>query len=455
MERMILVSADGHSGGPPDVYEDYLEERYRPALDDLRRENEEWIERGISQTRFTDEKLALIDDRGAIGSGGLTGAWDMRRRLEELDREGVAAEILIPGHQLATLPFFSVMNSPYPPELRAAGARAYHRWLADGIGSSDGRLIGVADAGPCLDMDAAVAELTWVADHGFRSVAPPGTVADAALPPLHDPHYEPFWATCAELDLVLTVHGYGIPQLERSELMRAMAGAASAPAADDDEARLKEHMVNRVVKESPLGDPIMATRRFVWQLMLAGVFDRHPGLKVVLTEVRADWVPATLAALDTLFAQQANPCALKPSEYWERHCYVAPSSTRRYEVDMRHEIGLDRIMFGMDYPHPEGTWPNTGDWIRATFADVPEHDARLMLGENAIECYGLDPAELAAVAERIGPTPAEVLGGATLVEPRLVQDFHDRSGYRSPAEVVDTDALAGLVARDRELVGRA
>jgi predicted TIM-barrel fold metal-dependent hydrolase len=455
MDRMILVSADGHTGGPPAIYADYIDPAYRDALEDLERENEEWVAMGISQDRFTAQKIALIDRDDAIKSGGLLGAWDMDRRLEEMDREGVAAEVVIPGHQMSTLPFFSVVNSPHPPDLRAAGARAYHRWLADCIAGAGGRIVGVADAGPCLDMDEAVRELHWVADHGYASVAPPGTVSDSALPLIHDPYYEPFWAACADLGLVLTVHGYAIPQIDKSQLMRTMTGSGEERGRAE-EARLREDMQgDRIPAGGLLGDPIMETRRFVWLLMLAGVFDRHPHLKVALTEVRADWVPDTIAALDRWFDRSDLTMVMKPSEYWRQHCYVAPSSTRRGEIEMRHEIGLTQMMFGVDYPHPEGTWPNTLDWIRTTFAGVPEADTRRLLGENAIECYGLDRGVLANVAQRIGPTPADIADGHA-VEPLLIEDFHERSGYASPAEVVDTARLESLFAQDEGiLAGRA
>ena len=126
----------------------------------------------------------------------------------------MAAEVLIPGHQVSMLPFFSVNNAPFAAELRAAGVRAYNRHLADGMADCGGRLVGIADPGPCLDIEATVRELRWVADHGFVGVAPPGQIYDPALPPLYDTSYEPFWAACAEAGLVLTLHaGYGIEQL--------------------------------------------------------------------------------------------------------------------------------------------------------------------------------------------------------------------------------------------------
>ena len=70
---------------------------------------------------------------------------------------------------------------------------------------------------------------------------------------------------------------------------------------------------------------------------------------------------------------------------------------------MRADIGLEKIMWGSDYPHPEGSWPNTAQYLRDTFGDFPEADGRKILGENAVEFYGLDRSRLQAVADEIGP----------------------------------------------------
>jgi hypothetical protein len=115
---------------------------------------------------------------------------------------------------------------------------------------------------------------------------------------------------------------------------------------------------------------------------------------------------------------------------------------------MRGTIGVDRWLFGTDYPHPEGTWPNSLDWIRTAFAGVSEADARRMLGENAIECYNLDRKALTALAERIGPSPEDILGGQRPIRPALVADFDKRAGYAQPMEQVDTAALGQLLRAD-------
>ena len=73
---------------------------------------------------------------------------------------------------------------------------------------------------------------------------------------------------------------------------------------------------------------------------------------------------------------------------------------------MRHEIGVETILWGSDFPHDEGTWPDTASALHATFDGVPEAELRAMLGGNAMQVYGFDPQVLAPHAERVGPAVA-------------------------------------------------
>ena len=134
------------------------------------------------------------------------------------------------------------------------------------------------------------------------------------------------------------------------------------------------------------------SRRPMWQMMLGGVFDRFPGLKVILTEIRLDWIPATLAHLDEAYEQHRDqmPAKRKPSEYWRTNFLAGASFIHKSEVEHRHELGVETILFGRDFPHPEGTWPHTREFLRAAFAGVPEDELRLMLGLNGIRFLGLD-----------------------------------------------------------------
>jgi Amidohydrolase len=143
---------------------------------------------------------------------------------------------------------------------------------------------------------------------------------------------------------------------------------------------------------------------------------------------------------------------MKPSDYFRRNCMVTPRSIHAAEVALRHEIGVDRLCFGADYPHYEGTWPNSLDWYRAAFAGVPEHEARMILGENLLNWYPFDRAQVVEVGVQIGPTVEEVVGGHP-VDDAPLDHFHKRSGYARPAEVVDTGAIDEALEEDLIGVG--
>ncbi|MEA3300897.1 MAG: amidohydrolase family protein [Pseudomonadota bacterium] len=454
MKRICIVSGDGHAGTRVADYRDYMPARYHGALKEVEQEERDFLLVTAGQSRFPEEALAVIDDRSAIRSGGQSGGWDPARRVREMDQEGVVAEIIHQGHQHASMPFFSITNRPRPPELRQVGAEAYHRWLAEHMAATGGRAFGVADPGPCHDMNAAVRELRWVADHGFVSVGVPGVVADSALPPLYDAHFDPFWAACQELGLVPSIHaGWGLEQGLFFRFADMMTGGQSIEQAARDGKFLAMGEELKKSRRSPnaLG---MQPRRAMWQLMLGGVFDRFPGLKLALTEIRAEWIPATLAYLDASVAESGVRIAHSPGEYFRRNCYVTPSSPKIEEIAMRHDIGVDRFIFGTDYPHPEGTWPNTREWLKTIFTGVEESEARMILGENAIDCYNLDRGKLLAIAERIGPLPDQILIRDYQPDAAMIADFDRRANFKVPPEEVDLAVLGELVSEDcRQLAG--
>jgi predicted TIM-barrel fold metal-dependent hydrolase len=446
MEPLIIISGDGHVGARPEDYRDYIDPQFRGALDDLVAENDAFL-------KITAARPLVMAAGGANPSSDEFAGWNVQTRLADLDADGVTMEVLHGGHQGSVLPFYSVMNKPYPADLRAAGARAHHRWVADLISQSDGRMHGVADPGPCLDMDATIAELTWCKQNGFVSVSLPQNTWDDTLPSVQDAYYEPIWSACEDLGLVLSVHaGWGSPQGKfwefAEQFEKLVVGAA-------DSTEASEKMLEAMAKsdDSPLALD-MGPRRVLWQLMLGGVFDRHPGLKLVLTEVRADWLPSTIRLLDERLATGSSPMKLKPSEYWQQNCFATPSSIHESEIETRHDIGIDQMIFGTDYPHPESTWPQTREWIQHTFQGVPESDARKILGENALRCYGFDRKKVEQIAARIGPAPSDVLGSFDIPK-ELLDSFDQRAGLRRVAEQADRDAVFALLDEDMRLAASA
>src|SRR5262249_5090661 len=136
-------------------------------------------------------------------------------------------------------------------------------------------------------------------------------------------------------------------------------------------AELRDTMLSGAMFLITVGEATFHAHRPLWFMIAGGVFDRFPTLRVAFTEQKSDWVPTCLGMLD--FGYKRMPLkGLRgvehaPSEYWTRQCYVGASTPSRIEAELRHEIGIENMMFGIDYPHFEGTWGRTRRFIRATF----------------------------------------------------------------------------------------
>jgi predicted TIM-barrel fold metal-dependent hydrolase len=161
-------------------------------------------------------------------------------------------------------------------------------------------------------------------------------------------------------------------------------------------------------------------------LIWGGAFERFPRLKVAITEGTTIWVPPYLELLDqrysaTHYAQKLGDyrshLSLKPSEYFARNVRLGASCMPRREAELRHDIGVANIMWGSDYPHPEGTWPYTRAQMTETFAALPENEVAAMLGGNAASFYGFDTEKLAPLVGRIGPQTAAFAATAVRLKP--------------------------------------
>ena len=166
------------------------------------------------------------------------------------------------------------------------------------------------------------------------------------------------------------------------------------------------------------------SHRPMWHLIYNGAFERHPDLKLVLTEQGTGWVPRTLATLDEFYHRFTTPGAVEhaiaggigevlrrpPSDYFATNCYITASSVRPIELTVRDEMGgSGRIMWGADYPHMEGSFPHTTEALRFAFAGIPGDEVNRMLAAVPAEVYGFDLDDLQQIADQIGPTVSELM----------------------------------------------
>jgi predicted TIM-barrel fold metal-dependent hydrolase len=321
-------------------------------------------------------------------------SWESDTRIEHMDAGGIAAEVVFPN---TVPPFYpSGVITALAPRTEAeyryrwAGIKAHNRWLADFCKEAPGRRAGLAQVF-LNDLDEAIAEVRWARASGLAGVLIPG---DNVV--LYDAQLDPFWAVCSELDL--PVHRHSIIVSESASEFGPAAGAVGA------------HEIQ------------FWFMRALAHLVFGGVFQRFPDLKFVLTETGCAWVPDELRKLDfeiqigktagnvghVAFGKAAEALDLSASEYFHRNCYLGVSLARPEEMQLRHQIGVEQLMWGADYPHTEGTFPHTRLGLRLLFAGVPEDEIRVMTSLSAAKVYGLDLDFLQPIADRIGPTVEEV-----------------------------------------------
>lgn len=376
-DRYTIISSDCHAGANHATYREYLEPKWHDEFD-------AW--RGKYRNPFRD----LQDD-------GRTRNWDDERRIGDQDGEGVVAEVLFPN---TVPPFFPTgqIVAPAPRdedfEKRLAGLRAHNRWLVDFVAAHPERRAGLGQIF-LNDVDEAVKDIRWMKEHGLAGVLLPGVSPDTTwIEPLFSPKYDPIWAVCQELEMPVTHHsgGSGIPSYGRYPFSNSI-------------------FVMEV--------GFFANRAF-WHLVMSGVFDRFPDLRLIMTEQGSSWVPGVLQRMDHFWEQMRNgrigeldvpegAVTKKPaSEYFRTNCWIGASFPSREDAECFEEIGFDRVMWGSDYPHDEGTFPSTRESLRRAFHDWPEDRLRAIFAENIAGVYGFDLGKLAPIAERVGPTVEEI-----------------------------------------------
>jgi predicted TIM-barrel fold metal-dependent hydrolase len=205
---------------------------------------------------------------------------------------------------------------------------------------------------------------------GITLLGSPNRVA-RGVPHLADPFWEPFWRTCEELDLPLHFH--------------ESAGAAVRPMP-------RWEGYGPGAAHTVLTSPTAATvAQLIPNLVFSGILARHPKLKWVCAEAGVGWLPYVLEACDYEWERRhlwTEGITTRPSESIRHQVYVN-FWYERSGIELRHEVGVDHIMWESDYPHTTSTYPRSWEFVERTLAGVPQEERTKMLHMNAMSVYHL------------------------------------------------------------------
>jgi predicted TIM-barrel fold metal-dependent hydrolase len=367
--KYTVISVDDHLVEPPDMFEGRLAARFAgraPVVVEDDKGHQLWEFDG---GRFTQVGMNAVAGRRP-NSYGLEpfrfdqmrpGCWDIKARVADMDINGVWASLSFPS--MITGFCGRVFSQCSDPELGLAVTRAWNDWLFEEWYSPFPERIIPLGITFLADPVAGAEEIRRNAARGFRSIAMPERPQRIGFPSLFSDHWEPILQACAETDTVISVHvgssgGYEFPPdcNETLALGATMFGQLS----------------------------LAACAEWLW----SGATVRYPNLKIAMSEGGIGWVPMLLDRLDNIVDRSGygRAWSMRPADVLKRNfwfCTLDDPST----IDCRERIGVDRIMVEVDYPHGDGTWPDTQAVIEQYWGHIPAGELRAMCCENAAALY--------------------------------------------------------------------
>jgi predicted TIM-barrel fold metal-dependent hydrolase len=295
--------------------------------------------------------------------------FDAPSQLDGMDQEGIDVAVLYPSFGL-----FALATDGLDPALALAISRAYNDWLHEFCATDPSRLKAVAMV-PRQDPEGAAAEATRaVRELGMVGVFVRPNAVDGRT--LDDRCYDPLYDACQTLGVPLGLHE---------------GGKAGHPQAGAD--RFTDLEMQHICTH-PLEQMCAAV-----SLIYGGVLDRFPTLEVAFLEAGCGWVPFWLERMDehhdNALAKNyggTRTRALRPSEYFQRQCYVSANADETFLASVADQIGADRIVFSSDYPHPDAPFPHAVDEF-LELDDLTDEQKRMILWDNTARLYHFDDGD--------------------------------------------------------------
>ena len=363
-----LISADGHVCEPANCYTDFIDPKFRdraPHIAEMDNGTEAFVVPGMRKPvglGFVDgagfgprerlaraKKMRFADVR--------VGAYRGKERLPYMDQDGLAAEIIY-----ASVGMGICMHRD--AEFKDACMKAYNRWLQGMCAEAPDRIFGLAQTA-VLSVDAAIDDFRRAKEMGMVGMMMPGD-------PIHEDFdhadYDALWECAVGLDMPICFH-----------ILTSRAGSIDA--------KPRGHALNNFL------GIIRAIQDVVGMMVLGGVFERHPKLKLVVAESDAGWLPHYMYRMDHAARINAEGGILKglsklPSEYIRSNVWA----TFQDDLTAYHTLGLvdvEHLLWASDFPHTDSTWPNSRQLIAEQSAHLNESQQQAIFRDNTAKLFNL------------------------------------------------------------------
>ena len=373
MGNYKLISADSHIIEPADLWKERIDPKYRDRAPYVvsEEDSDQWYVDGDLKFGFfgvTFQAGLRFDTPELIGHEGRLedippGGLDPHEHVKDMDLDGVSAGVVYPTQALNT---FMVLPDS---DLLSAICRGYNDWVADFCKPHPDRLkaIGMLNVD---DIGDAVGELQRAAKIGLAGVL----MTIQPMEKRYDhPDYEPLWAAAQDLDMVLSLHSGSV--------------------------RWKKGMTATVATH---GDPVLSVQKDYYprtcltSMILSGVFERFPKLKVGIVEFELAWAPFFIRSMDNVYTERVSGLrgyrfkgSALPSDFVKSNVFFSFQEDD-LGIQMRSAIGVDNLLWGSDYPHAESTFPKSREIVDRIMQGVPKEEVTKIVCGNAARVYNFN-----------------------------------------------------------------
>lgn len=359
-----IISADSHVLEPGDLWTKALGSRFGDDVPHIingfqgHKGTFFYLGRKGEAARI-DELVNSVDDDERLKNLVQAGH-DPVHRLALMKADGVSAEVLNPTWAL-WVPRITDLA------MKKACAEVYNDWIVEYCSHDKNRLVAVGLL-PLDDVDWAVKQLKDVARRGLRGVMI-GTNPLEGAPPYRDKMYDRFWDAAAALNMPVTIH--------------IVTGRVRDPFTyhgDDERGEVPRSFIDLFYEAAP----VLAN-----EFIFGGIFDRHPKLKVFLSEYDASWLPILKYRVDRIETFPGlKPLKKKARAYIEENIFAGIINDPLAQK-LKNEIGIDRIMWGSDFPHPPCPYPHTQKQITRILGELSADERRAVVHDNVARLYDI------------------------------------------------------------------